>query len=179
MKKLYKLYSLFTLLAVFGVFSSCVKNDDFEIPEENCSDDIIANKTIREIFDAATGIASKYTEDDFIEGYVISSDQKGNFFKTISIQALDGSLGFNIPIDQTDVYTIYNPGRKVYIKLKGAYFEIDNDALQIGDLYIDNFNNQTVGRISYPAFEEVIKKSCQSVNENDLVNNISINDISE
>lgn len=179
MKKLYKLYSLFTLLIIFGAFSSCVKNDDFEIPEKNCSDDIIPNKTIKEIFDAATGLASKYIEEDFIEGYVISSDQKGNFFKTISIQALDGSIGFNIPIDQTDVYTIYNPGRKVYIKLKGTYIEIDNDALQIGDLFIDNFNNQTVGRIAYPAYEEVIIKSCQSVNENDLVNNISINDISD
>jgi hypothetical protein len=31
---------------------------------------------------------SQYTYDDIIEAYVVSSDENGNFFKTISLQTL-------------------------------------------------------------------------------------------
>ena len=165
-------------LIVFILFS-CVTGDDFDTPEEKCDNTLAANKTVQEIFNLSTNTATKYTENDFIEGYVVSSDQNGNFFKTISVQTLDGSLGFSVPIDQTDLYTIYNPGRKVIVKLKNTYNEVDNDALEIGDLFIDNFNNETVGRIPYPAFEDVLIKSCEVVNEENLVTSIVINDISE
>ena len=166
------------ILIVFILFS-CVKGDDFDTPEEKCDNTTVANKTVQEIFNLSTNTATKYTEDDFIEGYVVSSDQNGNFFKTISVQTLGGSLGFSVPIDQTDLYTIHNPGRKVIVKLKNTYTEVDNDALEIGDLFIDNFNNETVGRIPYPAFEDVLIKSCEVVNEDNLVTTIVINDISD
>jgi len=167
------------LFLVVLMLSSCVKGDDFDVPEESCGTAFIVNKTIQEIFNKATTIAEKYREDDFIEGYVISSYQNGNFFKLLSIQTLDGSIGFSVAIDQTDLYTIYNPGRKVFVKLKNNYFEIDNDALEIGDLFIDNFSNQTVGRIQYPSYEEVVIKSCEVMSEQNLVNTIKINEISD
>ena len=121
---------------------SCVKSDDFDIPETACSDTIIATKTIDDVFNIATEKVKKYTNDDVIEGFVISSDQGGNFFKSISIQTLDGTLGFTIPIDQTDLYTLYNPGRKVLIKLQDGYIQIDDDALEIGSLFVDTFSKR-------------------------------------
>lgn len=158
---------------------SCVTGDDFETPKVICTDSIIVSKTVQEIFNIATTTASKYPEDDYIEAYIVSSDQGGNFFKTISMQSLDGSLGLSVPIDRTDLYTIYNPGRKVYINLKNSYIEIDNDALEIGELFIGNFLNESVGRIAYPAFDEIVLKSCEVVDENSLVNSITINDVSD
>lgn len=175
MKINYIIYLVFMVVLSY----SCVKTDDFDIPKVKCSDKTVINKTVQEIFDTATTTVTKYTADDFIEGYVVSSDQSGNFFKTISIQTLDGSLGFSVPINQTDLYTIYNPGRKVYIKLKGTYIEIDNNTLEIGDLFIGNFLNETVGRIENPAFEKVVIKSCEVIDESNLVNTISINDVSD
>mgnify|MGYP003636849872 CR=1 FL=1 len=179
MKKILK-YSIW-IAAVFTFSSSlsCVKTNDFNIPKETCVDTITTTKTIAELFNIATETATKYAVDDAIEGYVISSDQEGNFFKNTAIQTSDGSLGFSVSIDQTDLYTIYNPGRKVYVKLNGLYLEKDNNVLEIGGLFIDNFQNETVGRIGYPAFEKVLIKSCEVIDENSLVNSISINDVSD
>ena len=170
---------IYCRLLIILTLWSCVKTDDFSIPEEKCDNLLTANKTVLEILNNATGIATKYTTDDFIEGYVVSSDQYSNFFKALYLQTLDGSLGFSIPIDQTDLYTIYNPGRKVIIKLKNNYIEIDNDALEIGNLFIDKFSNETVGRIAYPSYENILIKSCDIVDEDDLVQTFSINDISD
>jgi hypothetical protein len=158
---------------------SCVKTDDFNALKDSCNNTSVANIAVSEVFDKASGDATKYVDDSIIEGYVVSSDQYGNFFKSLSMQTLDGSIGFSVAVDQTDVYTIYNPGRKVIIKLKGLYTEVDNDALEIGALYIDNFSNETVGRIAYPSFENVLINSCDVVDENTLVNRISISDISD
>jgi len=171
-----KKYSLFVIIVFLF---SCVKSDDFDTLEEKCNDTITPNKMVQQLFNTSTNIAVKYTEDDFIEGYVVSSDQSGNFFKTLHLQTLDSSIGFSVPVDQTDLYTIYNPGRKVYIKLKNSYTEITNDALEIGNLFIDNFNNETIGRIAYPGFENIVIKSCEVVNEVNLINTIAINDISD
>ena len=167
-------YILFILL-----FISCVIGDDFDTPKVSCTDTINVSKTVQEIFITATSTVTKYTDDDYIEAYVTSSDQGGNFFKTISMQTLDGSMGLSVPIDQTDLYTRYNPGRKAYIKLKNSYIEIDNDALEIGELFIGNFLNESVGRIAYPAFEDTVLKSCVEVDENLLVNSIAINEVSD
>jgi len=165
------------ILIVLLLFS-CITGD-IDNPKEICTDTINVSKTVQEIFNIATTTITKYSDDDYIEAYITSSDQGGNFFKTISMQTLDRSLGLSIPIDQTDLYTIYNPGRKVYIKLQNSYIEIDNDALEIGDLFIGNFLNESVGRIANPAFEEVVLKSCEVVDENSLVNSISMNDVSD
>jgi len=167
-------YTLIVLL-----FFSCVTGDDIDNPKEICTDAINVSKTVQEIFNIATTTVTKYSDDDYIEAYITSSDQGGNFFKTISMQTLDRSLGLSIPIDQTDLYTIYNPGRKVYIMLKNSYIEIENDALEIGNLFVGNFLNESVGRIANPAFEEIVLKSCEVVDENSLVNSISINDVSD
>lgn len=168
----------FYILIVLLSFS-CVTGDEFDEPKVTCTDTINVSKTVQEIFNIATTTVTKYLDDDYIEAYVTSSDQGGNFFKTFSMQTLDGSLGLSVPIDQTDLYTIYNPGRKVYIKLKNSFIEIDNDALEIGDLFIGNFLNESVGRIANPAFEEVVLKSCEVIDENSLVNSITINDVSD
>ncbi|MDJ0646138.1 MAG: DUF5689 domain-containing protein [Flavobacteriaceae bacterium] len=175
MKRLRKFFAYVILFTFF----SCVKSNDFELLSDRCNDDIASNEAIENIFNLSTSTAVKYTEDTIIEGYVVSSDQGGNFFKILSLQALNGSIGFSIPIDQSDLYTIYNPGRKVYVHLNNIYTEIDNGALEIGDLFIDNFSNERVGRIAYPAYENILLKSCESVDENRLVQNLAIRDIDD
>ena len=175
MKWLLKLYSFCALISLM----SCVKSEGFEPLSEACNDQLVANKTVQDIYNNSTSVATQYTEEGIIEGYIVSSDQGGNFFKTLSLQVLSDSIGYSIAIDQSDLYTKYNPGRKVYILLKNTYTEIDHDALKIGALFIDNFSNETVGRIAYPGFEKILIKSCEVVEENQLVNSISIDAVSD
>lgn len=175
MKTIYKLKHLIIAFLAISTFSSCVKDSDFDIPQAICSDgDVTTNKTIQEIFNASSENVAEYTNDDVIEAYVTSSDQAGNFYKTISLQSADGSIGFSVSVDQTDLYTIYSPGRKVYVKLKNLYTQIFSDGLEIGALY-----NDEVGRIDAGTFSNYLIKSCDEVNEDELVQQISIDQISD
>jgi hypothetical protein len=64
---------------------------------------------------------SQYKYDDVIEAYVVSSDEAGNFFKSISFQTLATATtptGFSVPVDASNLYIEFRVGNKVYVKLK-------------------------------------------------------------
>lgn len=172
---MYKFKHLLIAFLTIGVFNACV-DDDFEIPKAVCSDgNLAATKTVQDIFGSSTATATQYTGDDVIVGYVTSNDQAGNFYKSISFQTENGDLGFSVPIDQTDLYTIYNPGRKVYIKLKDLYTQISHDGLEIGALY-----EGEVGRIDINQFTNYLIPSCDDpLLENDMVKTVTIDQITD
>ncbi len=158
---------------------ACVKTDNFKSLDQECHENQTATKTLDQIKSIATNQAVRYPYDDRIEAYVVSSDQAGNFFKKLSLQNRDGTLGFSINLDQTDLYTRYNPGRKIYIDLNNRYLQLKNDALEIGDLFSDSFNRETVGRIPYPKFESVITKACDEIEEQVLIKSPAINSLTD
>jgi hypothetical protein len=75
-----------------------------------------------------------------IEAYVVSTDEYGNFFKSISFQTLatatTKAIGFSVPVDVSNNYVDYRLGNKVYIKLKDQYTDIKYGSLRIGSLYV-------------------------------------------
>jgi len=78
---------------------------------------------------------AKIIETDLIiEGYVVSSDKSGNIYKSISIQdsAENPTAAIKISINQTNIYTRYNVGRKIYVKLKGLAVGYSFGSVQIG-----------------------------------------------
>ncbi|MFM6936388.1 MAG: DUF5689 domain-containing protein, partial [Aquirufa sp.] len=62
----------------------------------------------------ADAIVAQYKFDDIIEAYVVSSDEHGNFFKTISFQTLatatKPAIGFSVPVDVSNTYIDYRLG---------------------------------------------------------------------
>ncbi len=179
MNSIHKFRIIILAMLLTSLCYNCVKSDDYEIPETACSDSVLVTKEVNDIFSIAIEKVKKYTADDVIEGFVVSSDQDGNFFKRLSVQTLDGALGFTIPIDQTNLYTLYNPGRKVLLQLQHQYIQIDDGVLEIGSLFVDNFQNEQVGRIANPSFENIVLKSCETIDEEQLVNNITIDEIND
>jgi hypothetical protein len=71
-------------------------------------------------------LVSQYKYDDVIEAYV-SSDEAGNFFKSISFQTLatatTPTTGFSVP-DASNLYIEFRVGNKVYVKLKDLYTDL-------------------------------------------------------
>jgi hypothetical protein len=169
-----------TILSVslFATLFSCINSDNYDAPELSgeCTD-LTATTTIQAIAASATGTVQQYTNDGIIEAYVTSSDEGGNFYKSISMVSLDGTKGFTMPIDAYNIYTKFEPGRKVFINLKNRYFYNSSisSSLEIGSLY-DNSPPLTdeIGRISAVEYESVLKRSCTKVNENTLVNYLTI-----
>jgi len=174
----------FLLMMLLLVFLGSCANDDVKIPELSCNQtDIPVNKTVAEIQETTAKIVSQYVYDDVIEGYVVSSDENGNFFKTISFQTLATatipSIGFSVPVDATNLYVDYRVGNKVYIKLKNQYTDLYYGGLRIGGLYVNAYNQGGVGRLSQNEYKKVLYPSCTNVKEEQLVRSISLGEIND
>lgn len=169
------LKSIFFVALAAGIVASCVNDDDYGIPAVDCVDpSIVANATVEEIFAQATTAATLYNDDDIIEAYVVSSDKGGNFYKTLYLTSLDGTRGFNIQVNDVNLFTQFNVGRKIYIKLKGLYTQIRSNTLQIGALY-----NGNVGQIGEDVYASHLIRSCTVVEESTLINPISVSQVND
>ena len=165
MKKSFKLIITATLVASM---LGCSNSDNYSVPETNDCNDLTPTKTVAQVLAVINNNLNQFDstyDNDIIEAYVTSSDEGGNFFKSISLVSVDGAKGFSIPINAYNLYTKYEPGRKVFIKLKGRHHQInaDTDSPEIGSL-----NGTEVGRIHVLEYQDVITTSCSKISDDDL-----------
>jgi len=143
---------------------SCVKDPDFKNPGTPCNDGLIANITFNEVKNSYQGDVIRIQEDFVIAGYVISSDQDGNFFSTIHIQddPIIPTSGFQIEIDLRDSYLFYEIGSKIYIKLKGLYLGRSKGVYKLGGVFT-SFGKLSIGRLPSLAVKDHLFVSCEPV----------------
>ncbi|OSY87178.1 hypothetical protein WH52_13020 [Tenacibaculum holothuriorum] len=159
------------------VFTSCVDNNDYTVPtiigdEENTSLnailDSIATKDTWNLISIAD-VKAKYNSgdapvkietNDVVKGYVVSSDQSGNFYREFYIQDApeNPTAGLKVIVNLTNNYSKFNFGREVYISLK--------------DLYLGETNSRdgittVAGRVKTSDTNEV-----DVISENQMVNHI-------
>lgn len=162
--------SVFALILAAGVLTSCVNEDDYATPVLDCAENYLVT-TLEPKDVPAPAVATKYTKDDIIAAYVVSSDVEGNFFKSISLQTADGSFGFSVPADVTSIFKKMEPGRLVYIKLNDEFIYTDK---KFGSLRIGAKFEDQVGRLSPADFKDVVVPTCQVKTEEELVQKITI-----
>jgi len=143
--------SVFTL-ALF--ITSCVEDDDFETPDVTVQEPDISALGAKALFsnviskyqtalvngDQVGVYSDEFDDPQYIEGYVVSSDQSGNFFEEIIIQnSIDGNdagsdprTGLNVQINVRSLSDTYEVGRKVYIKLNGLAIGEENGVYTLG-----------------------------------------------
>ncbi|PXY39602.1 DUF5017 domain-containing protein [Flavobacterium cheongpyeongense] len=170
-------YKSLISIAFMFLFSNC--NEDIAIPKLECTQpDLKVNRTVEDVLKTATITATKYLYDDVIEAYVVSSDESGNFFKILYLETLatenKPAIGFSISVDATNTYIDYRVGNKVYIELKDQFTDLFYGGMRIGSLYEGNSGTASVGRISQNDYKNVLNASCTMVDEDKLVNPISI-----
>ncbi|MCE3075387.1 DUF5689 domain-containing protein [Chryseobacterium gwangjuense] len=70
----------------------------------------------------------------YIEGYVSSSDETGNIYKTIYIQdsPTNPTEGLTVSVDAVSTYTKFPQGSKVYIDLEGLALTTYGGVIQLG-----------------------------------------------
>lgn len=133
-------FSLFCLMFYF--FFSCVETPEFAVGAFGLDG---------QEFEATTnmgGIISSYeqanqpifsfrkTDNLIIDAYVISSDEAGNFYKTLVVQDHfeNPSYGLEIKIDLRSYFVRYNFGRKLLLKLGGLSMQKVNGKYVVGYL---------------------------------------------
>jgi hypothetical protein len=116
-------------------FVACVDND-FDQPEITVPKfDGQSNSTIVDLKAKHTsGEFETISEDLIIEGYVVSDDTEGNFYKQIIIQdSREGATGgIEVKINDKGLSSTMKPGQKVFIKLKGLVMGDYNGLIQLG-----------------------------------------------
>lgn len=132
-----KFLTLLIVLTMMFAITSCVEDDDFKTPDVTIVDPNINPNNITTFSAVVARYNDAIADGDqvgtfefdieplYIEGYVISSDQAGNFFEELIIQnkvddenpASDLRLGLKIDINTRGLYETYQVGRKVYVKL--------------------------------------------------------------
>lgn len=147
----------FTVISVL----SCFTKDEIEIPDTNISEpviegDIIQISALAGIYEQAHENVTFEDTNTYVEGYVISSDEAGNFFKEILVQdsPVNPSYGLRLLIDVSPLYTRYEIGRKIYIKLDGLTVGISNGTLSLGTI-----GDEFIEKIPFPLEEEFVIRS--------------------
>ena len=168
------------LLVFLGVmFLTCVKDRNFDTQQGSCSTELVANITYSEVKTMYVDQTLQIQEDLIIEGYVISSDEKGNFFSVLHFQndLENPTEGFQIEIDQRDSHLFYPIGTKIYIKLRGLYLGKSKEVFKIGGAFT-SFGNTTVGRLPTTVVNQHVLLSCDE-QVAVIATPLSINDLSE
>ncbi len=151
----------FFYMLLFGVFHSCIKDGEFNAPSSDCKEGLETVVSYAQVKALYTGELVQIQEDWSIEGYVISSDRAGNFFKVLHFQEnpISPAEGFQIEIDMRDSYLRYPVGKKIFIKLKGLYLGKSKGVFQLGGTF-SGFGTVTVGRLPALKVPEHILLSC-------------------
>lgn len=166
---------------IFFLFTNCT-NETYEIPKLSCTQpDLKVNQTVAQVQSSANAIVAQYPFDDVIEAYVVSSDEGGNFFKSISFQTLSTAtspaVGFSVPVDATNLYIDFRLGNKVYLQLKNQYTDINYGGLRIGAIYVNSYNEGGVGRLSQNDYKKVLFPSCTILEESQLTRTFTIAEV--
>lgn len=177
--------NIFRLLAIatIATFTGCVNSDEYTAPvsDTECAD-LSATKPVSVFTGSSTPVwpaFTKYTGDDIIEAYVTSSDEGGNFYKSISLVSLTDDAAISIPVDDYNLYTKYPPGTKVFVNIKDLYYQKDADAYVVGGLYNNNtpeiLNDDDIGRLAGSQYRSIITRACTgTINEENLVHHVTI-----
>ncbi len=170
--------------------TSCVEDDDFSLPEINTVEpnivaniDITAVKEIYGGFEPQQILAGDGSERPlYIEAYVVSSDETGNFFKQLIIQDQpeNPTAGISISTEATDLYTKYEPGRKIYFRVDGLYVGefagLPTIGTQSGDevgrIGIEDFNNRIFRSLETFELVPTIVTINQALNNDNLLNTL-------
>ena len=157
-----RLTKLFTALFALMAVVSCVTDDDFETPDfeitdPNPSGDVISINALANIYtqavlaeaedlginpgnaEAIAQLRGSFRLDltesgNFIQGFVISSDESGNWFEELIIQDApsEPNAGVRILIDESPLFTFYEFGRRIFVKLDGLQVGDSNGVLTLG-----------------------------------------------
>ncbi|MEJ5051196.1 DUF5689 domain-containing protein [Chryseobacterium culicis] len=161
MKNIYFKAAIFSAISILS-FSSCVKTDDYELPEIKCTNKFAAAN--HPLTDLATIAKAKPTEADIIkedyivEAYVSSSDESGNIYKMMFLQDKpeNPTQGIEIDIDGGNQYLDYPTGSLVRINLKGLIVQGINGNIKVG-----SFDpNYPIGRINPNKVSNYIARVC-------------------
>ena len=169
MKKYNSILKYIFIICAALFITGCVHDDKYDEPDLTnfqCAD-LTKTMTLTDLRAKYVNTVYTFPDDsnDIVEGYVSSTDETGNIYKTIYIQdkAENPTQGFVISVDMVSTYTQYPQGSKIYIKLAGLSLGTYGGVVQLG--VKDPASTASVLRIPEKLVPSKIFRSC-SIREN-------------
>lgn len=161
MKNIYLKATVFSVVSMFAL-SSCVKSDDYDVPEIKCNNKFdAANHKLSDLLSIAKAKPAKsdiISEDYIVEAYVSSNDESGNIYKIMFLQDKpeNPTQGVEIDINGANQYLDFPAGALVRINLKGLVVQVSNKNIKIGS-YDPSY---PVGRIEPTKLPNYMARVC-------------------
>ncbi len=175
-----------TVTALLGIFGSDYQLilrdlDDVKLEGERCNAgsgggpvDVDPSKvvSIESILDRrVSGVETLLGSDTYIKGAVVSSDETGNFYKSLTIEDESGAVA--ILVDATNLTSSYGLGSIAYVHLQDLFISDYNGLPQLG--YAPSTSN--VKRIPEGLLSSVVLASNESNNLSPTV--VGLGELSE
>jgi len=167
-----KLERIIIGLIVVLFFNGCVDQDDFEIPRSQgyfvdiptgslITIDALYSLYLQEMGGEGLLVLDDNYTDKYISGYVISSDEMGNYYEELIIQDApeNPTRGIKLLLDANPLFGRYPPGRKVYLSLKGLCVGRNSGVFAIGVEDADVIAPISEGKISKQLLKDSIVSS--------------------
>ena len=142
--KTIKNYKLAAFFFAMTLAVSCVKDDDYDMPNTDSAAPIINGTMItinvlnslleQEQNVNGNDILSFIESNLYISGFVISNDEAGNIYEELVLQdlAINPSRGVKVLINVSPLFTTFEFGRKVFVKLDGLSVGYNGGVLSLG-----------------------------------------------
>lgn len=162
-----KFLTFLSIFALLIVIVSCVEDDEYNLPDITVNEPTI-DGTIIDITAVKNNLAQAQAEgasshtfennNNYLTGYVVSSDEAGNFYKELIIQDKpeNPTAGIKVMVDVTALYGKYEVGRKIYINLNGLSVGLNSGVTSLGKL-----ENNNIANIAGPSADDIILRSAE------------------
>jgi len=135
MKKVY-LKQVVGVLLLFGITTSCLRKDDWSVPDITCTNKFGDTNTTMAAFAALAPHSGTIviSDDQIFDGYVISSDENGSFYKTIVFQDRpeNPTTGLQIDVEKSSLYADFPVGAHIRVNAKGLVLGTDRGVVKLG-----------------------------------------------
>jgi len=159
MTKVNRIITIFTLIFIVLTFSACEKKweePEFAPPVYNGKK---PNKKIIDIKNQHINLGAykldsicKYNETFLVRAVVVSTDEGGNYYKSLVIQ--DETGGIELQLDQVGLYNYYPVGQEIILDCRGLIVGDYHRMYQVGWEY----QKYSVGRINSLHIDKYIHK---------------------
>ncbi|PKP42704.1 MAG: hypothetical protein CVT93_03175 [Bacteroidetes bacterium HGW-Bacteroidetes-10] len=130
MKNMKKIYISLALMATALLGQACTEK--FENPEPFKPVALTPNITIKDLKARyVSGTPYEINDNLIIGGKVNSTDEFGNFYRSIYIQ--DATGGIEVKIGKTTLYNEYKEGQTVYVKARHLFLGAYGGMVQLGE----------------------------------------------
>ena len=165
--RIVQFYKILAIASFAVITIACVEDDEYELPENDIFDPELQGELVSITSVQATLLAAQVAGEKtvtfentntFMSGYVISTDESGNFFEELILQdvAENPTAGIKVLLDVNPLFTKYEIGRKIFIKLDGLSVGLNSGVITLGVL-----NRNEIDKISAPVEDLFLFRSTQ------------------